>query len=398
MKILTINSGSTSIKFKVFDMPDEEVLAEGRIRDIGLDSSSLTFVAGKRSERDTPHEVSDHRKGLELIISKLSEPDTGVIKNIDEINAIGHRVVNIGDRVLKHSNIDSRIIGFLKECINLAPLHNPPNLLGIEVCMDIFGSTPNIAVFDNLFHKDMPPEAYLYGLPYGYYEKYRIRKYGFHGLAYTYMISSIENLMQKGISESRVIAIMLGGGSSISAVKHGKSIDTSMGFTPAEGLIMSTRCGDIDPAIIPFIMKAEGLNAEDADDIINKQSGILGLSGKYSNHKELQEGYLAGDKDCTRAFNSYVYRIKKYIGSYAAVMNGLDAMVFGGGIGENSAVTREAILSGMDFLGIRLDKRKNNSPGSDYLISSDDSKVLVYVVHLDEESVIARETFKLVKG
>jgi acetate kinase len=334
--------------------------------------------------------------GLELIISKLSDLDIGVIKNIGDIGAIGHRVVNIGDRVLEHSVIDSEIMGFLKECVNLAPLHNPPNLLGIEVCMDIFGSTPNVAVFDNLFHKNMPPEAYLYGLPYEYYKKYRIRKYGFHGIAYTYMISSIEDLMQKNISESKVIAIMLGGGSSISAVKSGSSIDTSMGFTPAEGLIMSTRCGDIDPAIIPFIMKSNALNADEADDIINKKSGILGLSGKYSNHKDLQEGYLEGDEDCIRAFNSYVYRIKKYIGAYAAAMNGLDAIVFGGGIGENSAITRGSILSEMDFLGIRLDESRNNDLNREGLISSDESKVLIYVVHLDEESVIAGETFKIV--
>ena len=396
MKVLTINSGSTSIKFRVFDMPQETVLAEGGINNIGLDDSTLTFIAGNHSETSIPYEVANHRAGLELIISKLSDPDTGVIKDIRDIGAIGHRVVNIGDRVSKHSLIDSLIIDYLKECINLAPLHNPPNLLGIEVCIDIFGNTPNVAVFDNLFHKDMPPEAYLYGLPYEYYEKYRIRKYGFHGLAYTSMISSIENLMQKSIPESKIIAIMLGGGSSITAVKNGRSIDTSMGFTPAEGLIMSTRCGDIDPAIIPFIMKNEHLNTDEVDDIINKQSGILGLSGKYNNHKDLQDGYLAGDGDCIRALNSYVYRIKKYIGAYVSVMNGLDAIVFGGGIGENSSITRELILSEMDFFGIGLDKKRNSNIERQGIISTDDSKVLVYVVHLDEESVIARETFKIV--
>ncbi len=397
MKILTINSGSTSIKFKVFDMPGEDLLADGGIKDIGMEHASLTFISEKHCEKNASYEITDHRTGLELIIAKLQDRDVDVIRDIKDIDAIGHRVVNIGDRVLEHSMIDSRIIAFLKECVSLAPLHNPPNLLGIEVCMDIFGDTPNVAVFDNLFHKDMPPEAYLYGLPYRYYQKYRIRKYGFHGIAYTYMIDRLSGLIDKDILKAKVIAIMLGGGSSISAVRYGKSIDTSMGFTPTEGLIMSTRCGDIDPAIIPFIIKNEGLDADQVDDVINKESGILGLSGKYSNYKDLQEGYLDGDESCTRALNSYVYRIKKYIGSYVAALNGLDTIVFGGGVGENSSIIRELILTGMDFLGIKLDRNKNINLNKEGIISSEDSRVQVFVVHLDEESVIARETFKFLK-
>jgi acetate kinase len=297
--------------------------------------------------------------------------------------------------ILKHSKIDSSIIGLIREYTRLAPLHNPPNLLGIEVCMEIFRDIPNIAVFDNLFHKDIPQEAYIYGLPYEYYEKYGIRRYGFHGIAYSYMTGRLKKLMQDDFKRSNIVAIMLGGGSSVTAIKNGTSIDTSMGFTPAEGLIMSTRCGDIDPAILPFIMKNENLSPDEIDDVINKKSGFLGLSGKHSNYKDIENGYLKGDEDCIRVINTYVYKIKKYIGSYAAAMNGLDAIVFGGGIAENSKITRQLILSDMQFLGIRLDRLKNNNLKDEGVISSADSEVIVLVSEVDEESIIAGETFRI---
>lgn len=398
MKILTINSGSTSIKFKLYEMPEEKCLASGKIEGIGLPNSTFTFSAGSYLEEAKDFNIPDHKVGLKLIVDKLSNSKTGVIKDKSEIAAIGHRVVNVGDRVSSYLIINDKIIEYLKDCIDLAPLHNPPNLLGIEVCMEIFSGIPNIAIFDNLFHKDMPPKAFLYGIPYDYYEKYRIRKYGFHGIAYTYMVDRVSKLLNKNLSDLKIIALMLGGGSSITAIKFGIAIDTSMGFTPAEGLFMSTRSGDIDPAIITYLMKKEDLNPAEIDEIINKKSGLLGLSKKYKDYREIERGVLEGDEDCLRAFDSYVYKIKKYIGTYAAAMDGVDAIAFGGGIGENSSITREAILDELSFIGLKLDKNKNADLKGEGIISDVESKVSVLVINVDEEIVIARESYKLVAG
>ncbi|MHB1442345.1 MAG: acetate/propionate family kinase [Candidatus Humimicrobiaceae bacterium] len=398
MKILTINCGSTSIKFNLYDMPAELSLASGKVENIGLNNSTISFKTGSFSEKTSCDNISDHRIGLMLIIEKITGGKHGILKDKKDISAIGHRVVNVGDRVSSHVSIDDKVIRQIKECFDLAPLHNPPNLLGIEVCSDIFGNMPNVAVFDNLFHKNMPPKAYLYGIPYDYYEKYRIRKYGFHGIAYTYMVGKAAKMMDREIDSLRMIALMLGGGSSITACSYGKSIDTSMGFTPSEGLMMSTRCGDIDPSIITFIMKKEGLGPEEIDEIINKKSGYYGLSGKTSNHVDLVKGYLEGNEGCKRAFEAYSYRIKKYIGAYMAVMNGADAIIFGGGIGENSQITREQVLDEMDYLGIKLNKQKNLELKGEGLISTDDSKVKIFVINVDEEIIIARETYNLVLG
>ena len=287
MKILTINSGSTSIKFKLFSMPDEKVIASGKIEEIGGKSSVLNYQTNGYEEKDKKCKVPDHMTGLNIIIEKLSNPETGVIEDRKEIYAIGHRVVNIGDKASIAMIIDDKVMGYIKDCLDLAPLHNPPNLIGIEVCRRIFGeSTPNIAVFDNTFHKDMPEKAYLYGIPYDLYEKYKIRKYGFHGIAYTYMVERVAKLLKKDLKTLKIIALMLGGGSSITAVKYGKTIDTSMGFTPAEGLFMSTRSGDLDPSVITYIMKREDMDIEGIDDMINKKSGLLGLSKKFKDFKD----------------------------------------------------------------------------------------------------------------
>ena len=396
MKILTINCGSTSIKFKLYEMPGEIVLAECRIENIGLSNSLLTFNTNNYSENQIKYDISNHKIGLELIIKKLSDPVKGVIRDKSEISAIGHRVVNVGDKVSGNSIIDDRIIHFIEESCELAPLHNPHNLIGIKVCKEIFGSTLNVAVFDNVFHKDIPAKAYLYGIPYDYYEKYRIRKYGFHGIAYTYMVSRLAEFLNKDLKDLKIVAIMLGGGSSITAHMFGKTIDTSMGFTPAEGLFMSTRSGDMDPAIITYLMKKEDLNPEEIDEIINQKSGLLGLSRKYKDFKDIERGVLEGDPDCVRAFDSYCYRIKKYIGAYTAAMNGIDAIVMAGGIGENSSLIRQCIFEDMDFFGIRIDVDKNNNLKGEGLISCESSRVKVFVVKLDEEIVIARETYKLI--
>jgi len=396
MYLLTINCGSTSIKFKLYEMPQESVTAEGKIENIGLPSSILSLKTDGYSEKETPYHIPDHRAGLELVLNKLSSKEVGAIKDKNDIRAVGHRVVNVGDRTSAHSVIDNELLEIIRQSLELAPLHNPPNLLGIEVCKEIFTDIPHIAIFDNIFHKDLPEHAYLYGLPYEYYEKYRIRKYGFHGIAYSSMMARLAEFIDKKPQELKIVAIMLGGGASISAVYNGKSIDTSMGFTPTEGLIMSTRCGDIDPAIIPFIMKKENITPGQADDLINKKSGFLGLSRKYSDFRKLNKGYSEKDPDCIRAMNCFVYRIKKYIGMYAAVMNGIDAIIFGGGIGENSPDLRVEILSDMDYLGIKVDEVKNRSIAGEGLINTSDSRVKVFVARLDEELMIARETYRLV--
>jgi len=396
MYLLTINCGSTSIKFKLYEMPQESVTAEGKIENIGLPSSILSLKTDGYSEKETPYHIPDHRAGLELVLNKLSSKEVGAIKDKNDIRAVGHRVVNVGDRTSAHSVIDNELLEIIRQSLELAPLHNPPNLLGIEVCKEIFTDIPHIAIFDNIFHKDLPEHAYLYGLPYEYYEKYRIRKYGFHGIAYSSMMARLAEFIDKKPQELKIVAIMLGGGASISAVYNGKSIDTSMGFTPTEGLIMSTRCGDIDPAIMPFIMKKENITPGQADDLINKKSGFLGLSRKYSDFRKLNNGYTDKDPDCIRAMNCFVYRIKKYIGMYAAVMNGIDAIIFGGGIGENSPDLRVEILSDMDYLGIKVDEVKNRSIAGEGLINTSDSRVKVFVARLDEELMIARETYRLV--
>jgi acetate kinase len=398
MNILTINSGSTSIKFKLYKMPQEEVLASGKIENIGSKKSFFSFESKKSMQKNKEITIKDHREGLSYIIDNLTDPSLKVIKDKKEIQAVGHRVVNVGDRVDSHQIITEELLDTLRDCIDLAPLHNPPNLVGIEVALEVFGNgIENTAIFDNIFHKDMPKEAYLYGLPYDYYEKYRIRKYGFHGIAYTYMATRAAEIANKDLKKIKMITMMLGGGSSIAAVNKGISVDTSMGFTPVEGLIMSTRCGDIDPAILPFIMNRENLSCKDADDLINKKSGLLGLSKKHSNFIDIYDGVLNKDESCIRAFESYCYRIKKYIGAYAAAMDGVDIIAFGGGIGENNPMVREKILSDLNFLGLKLNKEYNtNDALGERAITSSDSKVCACIVNVDEELIIAQETFKLI--
>jgi acetate kinase len=400
MNILTINSGSTSIKFKLYKMPDESVIASGKIENIGLDKSFISFKTNLESVNLDDVHIADHKAGINFIIDKLTDSKTGVIKDRKEIYAVGHRIVNIGDRVSSHEVVNSQMVETLRDCIDLAPLHNPPNLTGVEVSIDVFGKdTVNVGVFDNIFHKNMPPQAFLYGIPYEYYEKNRIRKYGFHGIAYTYMVEKGAALVRKDPTSIRIIAMMLGGGSSITAVKNGISIDTSMGFTPAEGLIMSTRSGDIDPAILTYLMNKENIGAKEIDNMINKKSGVLGLSKKYSDFINIQKGVMENDPDCIRAFESYCYRIKKYIGAYTAVMDGVDLIIFGGGIGENSPMAREKTLEGLSFLGISLDKEINsNDKLGERIISSGSSRVPVCIVKVDEELIIARETYNLVKS
>ena len=381
-------------------MPEEDVIAGGKIENIGFDKSLISFETNLGSENSDDIQIADHKAGLNFIIDKLTNSKTGVIKDKKEIYAVGHRIVNVGDKVSSHVVINDQIVETLRDCIDLAPLHNPPNLVGVEVSIDVFGKDSiNTGIFDNIFHKNMPSHAFLYGLPFEYYEKYRIRKYGFHGIAYANMVETGAALIGKDLQNIKIIVLMLGGGSSITAVKNGISIDTSMGFTPTEGLIMSTRCGDIDPAILPYLMNKENIGAKEIDNIINKKSGILGLSKKYTDFVSIQKGVLENDPDCIRAFESYCYRIKKYIGAYVAVMDGVDLIIFGGGIGENSPMTREKILTDLSVFGISLEKEINyNDSLGERLISSVSSNVHVCIVKVNEELIIARETYRLVKG
>jgi len=381
-------------------MPEEDVIAGGKIENIGFDKSLISFKTNLGSENSDDIQIADHKAGLNFIIDKLTNSKTGVIKDKKEIYAVGHRIVNVGDKVSSHVVINDQIVETLRDCIDLAPLHNPPNLVGVEVSIDVFGKDSiNTGIFDNIFHKNMPSHAFLYGLPFEYYEKYRIRKYGFHGIAYANMVETGAALIGKDLQNIKIIVLMLGGGSSITAVKNGISIDTSMGFTPTEGLIMSTRCGDIDPAILPYLMNKENIGAKEIDNIINKKSGILGLSKKYTDFVSIQKGVLENDPDCIRAFESYCYRIKKYIGAYVAAMDGVDLIIFGGGIGENSPMTREKILTDLSIFGISLEKKINyNDSLGERLISSGSSKVPVCIVKVNEELIIARETYYLVKS
>ncbi len=395
MRIFVINSGSTSIKFKLYCMPDEKVIAHGKVENIGQPKSVLNYFYNGLEE-NIDRKIENHKAGLTLVIERLLDAEKGAVKDIKDIKAVGHRVVNIGDRIKASAIINDKVIGYIEECLDLAPLHNPPNLTGIKVCRELLGSgTPNVAVFDNVFHKDMPGKAYLYGIPYNLYKKYKIRKYGFHGIAYKYMVEKVSELTGKSLKELKIVAAMLGGGSSITAFDRGRTLDTSMGFTPAEGLLMSTRTGDLDPAIIPYIMKKEHLDIQGIDNLINKRSGLLGLSGKFRDYKDIEKGVLSGDRDCIRAFNSYCYRIKKYIGSYMAVMNGIDILVFGGGIGENSSITRKEILKDLDYFKIYIDPQKNKHLQGEGQISASTSEVAVFVANVDEELIIARETYNL---
>lgn len=396
MKILAINAGSTSIKFKLFIMPNLFVVCSGIVNNIGKKNANLVFFHNNYLGH-YDFNVPDHKVALELIINKLLDPSQNIIKKKSDISAIGHRVVHMGHKGSKSLIIDKKVLKIIEELGELAPLHNPPSLACIKICMDLFSGVKNIGVFDTTFHKNIPEKSFLYPIPYKYYMKYKVRKFGFHGIAYNYIIDRISNLFNINIKDSRIIALMLGGGSSIIAFKDGKTIDTSMGFTPMGGdLPMSTRSGDLDPGLLFYLMKKEKIDLDEMNTIINKKSGIYGLSGRYSDFKNIVEGSIANEKDCKRAFNVYTYMIKKYIGSCAAVMNGVNVVVFGGGIGESSPTTREAILNDLDFFGIKLDNGRNNNLKGDGIISTEDSKVKIIVVKVDEEYIIAKETYKLI--
>ncbi|MGF7396017.1 acetate kinase [Thermoanaerobacterium thermosaccharolyticum] len=398
MKILVINCGSSSLKYQLIESKDGNVLAKGLAERIGINDSLLTHNANGEKIK-IKKDMKDHKDAIKLVLDALVNSDYGVIKDMSEIDAVGHRVVHGGEYFTSSVLITDDVLKAITDCIELAPLHNPANIEGIKACKQIMPDVPMVAVFDTAFHQTMPDYAYLYPIPYEYYTKYKIRKYGFHGTSHKYVSQRAAEILNKPIESLKIITCHLGNGSSIAAVKNGKSIDTSMGFTPLEGLAMGTRSGSIDPSIISYLMEKENISAEEVVNILNKKSGVYGISGISSDFRDLEDAaFKNGDKRAQLALNVFAYRVKKTIGSYAAAMGGVDVIVFTAGIGENGPEVKEFILDGLEFLGFKLDKDKNNVRGKEAIISTADSKVYVMVVPTNEEYMIAKDTEKIVES
>jgi acetate kinase len=398
MKILVINCGSSSLKYQLIESKDGNVLAKGLAERIGINDSLLTHNANGEKIK-IKKDMKDHKDAIKLVLDALVNSDYGVIKDMSEIDAVGHRVVHGGEYFTSSVLITDDVLKAITDCIELAPLHNPANIEGIKACKQIMPDVPMVAVFDTAFHQTMPDYAYLYPIPYEYYTKYKIRKYGFHGTSHKYVSQRAAEILNKPIESLKIITCHLGNGSSIAAVKNGKSIDTSMGFTPLEGLAMGTRSGSIDPSIISYLMEKENISAEEVVNILNKKSGVYGISGISSDFRDLEDAaFKNGDKRAQLALNVFAYRVKKTIGSYAAAMGGVDVIVFTAGIGENGPEIREFILDGLEFLGFKLDKEKNKVRGEEAIISTADSKVNVMVVPTNEEYMIAKDTEKIVES
>jgi len=397
MKVLVINSGSSSIKYQLLNMKDESVLSKGLVERIGIEGSRVVHkVEDKKSviEKDIPN----HEVGLKIVLELLTSEEHGVLKSLEEIDAVGHRVVHGGEKFKESVLITKDVLENIELMSFLAPLHNPANITGIKAAMELLPNASQVAVFDTSFHQTMPEKAYLYAIPYEYYEKYKVRRYGFHGTSHRYVSKKAAEFLGLDYENTKIISCHIGNGASVAAVKNGKSIDTSMGFTPLEGLAMGTRSGDLDPAIIEFIAKEEEISVKEVLNILNKKSGMLGVTKIYSDMRDVEDNAIANDKVCRLAFDIYEYKIAKYIGSYAAAMNGVDVIVFTAGVGENSPIMREEISEEyLGFLGVKIDKEKNDFKGKLREISTPDSKVKVIVVPTDEELMIARDTQYLVK-
>ena len=396
MKVLVVNSGSSSIKYQLFDMTDESVLAKGLVERIGIPDSIINHYPSGKEQVITHQDIPNHKIGIKLVMDTLLHPEYGVIKDVSEISAVGHRVVHAGEKFSGSVLLTDEVMDALKECIELAPLHNPPNILGIEVCKELMPGVPQVGVFDTAFHQTIPECAYLYGIPYKFYKKYKVRRYGFHGTSHKYVAQKAADILKKSIEKLKIITCHLGNGSSITAVKNGVSVDTSLGFGTVAGIVMGTRCGDLDPAIIPFLMDKEKLSIEDINKVIYKESGFLGLSeGISSDKRDLREKANQGDERAIRTISVFTYGIKKYIGAYAAAMGGVDAIVFTAGIGENSIETRVEVCAGLEFLGVKIDPGKNKVRGKEAIISDDNSEVKVMVIPTNEELMIAKDTAEI---
>lgn len=397
MNILVINCGSSSLKYQLIDSSNEAVLAKGLCERIGIDGSAITHEPAGGEKVTTEVEMKDHTAAVKYVIEKLTDEKVGVVKSLDEIGAIGHRIVHGGEKFASSVIIDEEVMKAIEECNDLAPLHNPANLIGINSCKEIMPNVTNVAVFDTAFHQTMPKKAYLYGLPYEYYDKYKVRRYGFHGTSHDFVSKRAAEILGKDIKDLKIIVCHLGNGASVSAVKNGESVDTSMGLTPLEGLIMGTRSGDIDPAIISFICDKENITADEMVNILNKKSGVFGLSGGLSSDfRDLGKAADEGNQKAVDTLDTYAYHVAKYIGAYTAAMNGVDVIVFTAGLGENNGSMRESILSYMGYLGITVDSEKNKIRGEEVVISTADSKVTAMVIPTNEELAIARETLRLV--
>ena len=395
MKVLVINCGSSSLKYQLIDSETEAVLAKGLCERIGIDGRLTHTPAGKdKIVIEAP--MPNHTAAVSLVLEQLTDAKNGVIKSLSEIGAVGHRVVLGGEKFASSVVINDDVIKEIEECSDLAPLHNPANLIGIRACQELMPGVPMVAVFDTAFHQTMPKKAYLYGLPHEYYEKYGVRRYGFHGTSHSYVSKRTAEIAGLDINNSKIVVCHIGNGASVSAVLNGKSVDTSMGLTPLEGLIMGTRSGDIDPAIIEFICHKEGISYETMLNILNKKSGVYGMSGVSSDFRDLDAAADEGNERAKDTLHAFCYRVAKYVGAYAAAMNGIDAVAFTAGVGENSPSVRKEICSYFGFLGLTIDDEKNNVRGVERIISTDDSKVKALLVPTNEELAIARETVALV--
>lgn len=396
MNVLVINCGSSSLKYQVINSDSEEVLAKGLCERIGLDGRLVYQKAGCDKEI-TDADMPTHKQAIQMVLDALVNPNTGALKSLEEIGAVGHRLVHGGEKFACSTVLNEEVLKVVEECSDLAPLHNPANLIGVRACQELMPGVPMVGVFDTAFHQTMPEKAYLYGIDYDYYEKYKVRKYGFHGTSHSYVSKRAAELLGKPYEELKTIVCHLGNGASICAVKNGESVDTSMGLTPLEGLIMGTRSGDIDPGAMEYLAKKENLDLEGIMAILNKKSGVQGLSHISSDFRDLEAAAEKDDKGGIRALETYIYRVAKYVGSYVAAMNGVDAIAFTAGIGENAPLVREKICEYFGYLGIKIDAAKNNCRGKEVVISADDSAKKVAVVPTNEELAIMRETVALVK-
>ncbi len=397
MKILVINCGSSSLKFQLIDSDSEAVICKGLCERIGIDGSQIVYTPEGKDKITKVEPMPDHNRAIELVIEALTNSENGVV-SLEEIGAVGHRIVHGGEKFTKSVVINDEVIKAIEEVSDLAPLHNPANLIGIRACQKVMPGVPMVAVFDTAFHQTMPEAAYLYGLPYSYYEKYGIRRYGFHGTSHSYVSKRAAEILGKNPADLKMIVCHLGNGASISAVDGGKCVDTSMGLTPLEGLIMGTRTGDIDPSVVEFIMKKENSTVADVTNLLNKKSGVFGLSDELSSDfRDLEDGYKSGHAGAKRAVDAFAYRVVKYIGAYTAAMGRVDAICFTAGVGENSGFVRELICEKLGFIGATLDKEANTVRGKEQIISGSDSKVTLMVVPTNEELAIARDTFALCK-
>jgi acetate kinase len=397
MKIFVVNCGSSSIKYQLIDMKDESVIAKGLVERIGIEGSVLTYTPAGKDKVRLESAIPDHVDGIKKVLAALVDPNHGVIKSMDEIDAVGHRVVHGGEIFNESVVITDEVLKQIEDLSDMAPLHQPANVAGIRACQKLMPNTPQVAVFDTAFHQTMPPVAYMFGVKYEEYKDYGIRKYGFHGTSHKYVSGVAAKMLGKDIKDTKIITCHLGNGSSITAIDGGKSVDTSMGFTPLDGVLMGTRTGSIDPAVVPVLMQKKGLDAAGVDKYMNKECGVLGVSGVSSDFRDLEDAAAKGNERAKLALDMFCYQVKRYIGAYAAAMGGVDAIVFTAGVGENDIHTRQQVCSGLEFLGVKLDADRNNVRGKATEISAADSKVKVFLIPTNEELAIAQDTLRLCK-